>query len=147
VRRRDLVEVPDEAPKGFNLQVTYRDEKTGQITHTDPYILRVMGEEGSRAKSRMWERPAGSGNLFDKHNNPIGRWVTKEEKVGGKMIKKGTYVPTAEHIAWEKPLTKDQMLSKQMGEQQTRIAELEKELASITAEKTQSSAPKKDKGA
>lgn len=122
-------------PKGFDLMVTHRDERTGMVTHTTPYILRVCGEPGSSEKSRYWERPAGSGNLFDKQNNPVGRWVYTEEIVKGKKIRTGKHAPDEKHIAFTPPKTQDQMLREEASQAQVRIAELEKELASIQAEK------------
>jgi hypothetical protein len=73
MKRGSVEQQVEEAPKGFNLQVTYRDEQTGLITKHDPYILRVVGDGGNR--TQLFERPKGSGNCFDKQNNPIGRWV------------------------------------------------------------------------
>lgn len=138
--------------KGFDLVVTHRDEKTGQITRTEPYILRVIGEVGSNEKSRLWERPAGSGNLFDKKGNPVGRWVYEEKSVKGKKVRTGKFVPDVEHVEFVPPQTEDQKLRYEMTENKAKIAELERELAAIKAEKEKKSAPaqpaqKKDQGA
>lgn len=133
----------DETPKGFDLKVTHRHPRTGLITHTTPYILRVIGESGG-AKARVWERPAGSGNLWDKHNQPIGRW-DKTKPEGERFVK------DAEHIAWAAPETSDQKLARSVVEKDVRIQELERELASIRIESEKKTAPaaaqKKDKGA
>jgi len=118
----------DQKPKGFDTTVTHRDPKTGRITHTTPYILRVCGEPGSSEKARYWERPAGSGNLFDKHNNPIGRWVYEEKNVKGKMVKIGKYDPNAKHVEWVPPQTEDQKIASEN-------AALKAELAALKAEK------------
>jgi hypothetical protein len=113
----------------FDLQVTHRDEKTGKVFKTNPYTLRVLGSpEGGR--TRLWERPVGSGNLFDKKNNPVGRWVVDKDN------KQGKYVKDAKHIEFKIPETEDQKLAKTMIEQTSKIAELEKELANIRSEKT-----------
>jgi hypothetical protein len=129
-------------PKGFDLRVTHRDEKTGLVTHTDPYTLRVMGE-GS-AKVRYWERPAGSGNLFDKKGKPAGRW-DKTQPEGKRLL------ADVEHVAVIPVLTQDQKLRQQMTEDKAKIAQLEREVASIKAEKEKARpapAPqKKDLGA
>lgn len=130
-------------PTGFNLKVTYRDERTGLITHTDPYTVRYVGEVGSNEKSRLWERPKGSGNLFDKHNNPCGRWVYTEKVVKGKKINEGKYDPSAEHIAFTPPPTQDQKLAQELTAKDVRIAELEREMASIKAEQEKKSAQAK----
>jgi hypothetical protein len=143
----------EEQPKEFDLKVTYRDEKTGLITKRDPYILRVVGEQGSNVKSRLWERPAGSGNLFDKHMNPVGRWVYEEKTVRGKVVRVGKFVEGAEHIKYVPPMTEDQKLAQELLSKDAKIAELEREMAAIKAEETKKKqvAPvqqqKKDQGA
>lgn len=144
--------LPEEKPEtGFSTLVTHRDDKTGLVTHTDPYIRRVIGEVGSNERQTLWERPAGSGNLFNKAGNPIGRWVYEEKIVKGKAVKVGSYVPDAEHIAYVAPLTADQKLRQEMTADKVRMAELERELAQIKAEKEKKSAsaptPKKEQGA
>lgn len=106
----------------FNKTVTYRDEATGMITHTDPYVLRV-GKADDGGKTRTWERPPGSGNLFDSKGNPIGRRVN------------GKHVVDAEHVAFKAPETSDTKLARETLEKDARISELEKQLAGIKAEK------------
>lgn len=118
----------DNKPKGFDLIVTHRDPKTGQVIKSTPYILRVCGEQGSDQKARYWERPKGSGNLFDKHNNPVGRWIYEDKIVKGKKVKVGKYDEKAEHIKWVPPLTEDQKIAQ-------KNAALEAEVASLRAEK------------
>lgn len=121
----------DKPQTGFNLQVTYRDEHTGLITHEDPYIRRVVGEE----RQVLWERPKGSGNLFDKHNNPIGRWISEDKVIKGKAVKVGHHDPDAKHIAFTPPPTADQILAQTITEKDVKIAELEQELKAIQAER------------
>jgi hypothetical protein len=111
--------------EGFSLRVTYRDEKSGQVTHKDPYILRVLGEE----RRKVWERPVGSGNLWNKKGEAIGRWVVDPK------TKKGKFVEGAKHVEFVPPMTEDQKLAKSLIEKDVKIAELEKELALIKAEK------------
>lgn len=133
----------EETPKGFDLVVTHRDPKTGLVVRENPYILRVIGETGSSEKQRLWERPKGSGNLFDKHNNPVGRWVYEDKIVKGKKIRVGSYDEKAEHVAFTPPPTKDQLLAQGISERDVKIAELERELNAIKAEnekKTQTQA-------
>ncbi len=122
------VEEKEETKKGFDLTVTHRDSKTGLVTKHDPYTLRVIDHE------RLWERPAGSGNLWDKENNPIGRWISKTEVIKGKKAVTGTYDPNAQHVAWEPPLTEDQKIAKEN-------ATLRQELAALKAEKAKTEAP------
>lgn len=110
-----------EVKQGFDLKVMHRDEKTGLVTHTNPYTLRVV-EAPTGGKRQLFERPVGSGNLWDKANKPFGRWV------------KGKHVPDAEHVQFDMPETHDQKVARAMTEQQVKIAELEKELNSIKSE-------------
>lgn len=138
--------------KGFDLTVTHRDEKTGQVIRTEPYILRVIGEVGSNEKTRLWERPAGSGNLFDKKGNAVGRWVYEDKIVKGKKVRTGKFEPDVEHVEFVAPQTEDQKLRQQLTEDKAKIAELERELAAVRMEKEKKSAPiqptqKKDQGA
>lgn len=109
------VRLEEESPKGFNLKVTYRDED-GSIYKKDPYILRVVD------KRKLWERPVGSGNLWDRKNQPIGRWVN------------GKHDEKAEHIAFTPPETEDQKLARSVVEKDSKIKALEAELASMKAE-------------
>ena len=113
--------------QGFDLQVTHRDEKTGVVVRKNPYVLRVV-QAPDGGKSRYWERPVGSGNLFDKKGNPIGRWE-KDPKSG-----KGRFIASAEHVEFTPPETDDQKLARSVVERDVRIAELEKELANIRNE-------------
>lgn len=114
-------ELEEFKPKGFDLKVTHRDEKTGLVTHKNPYTMKVIASADG-GKSRIFERPVGSGNLWNKKGDPIGRYVD------GKWDKK------AEHVAFTPPETEDQKLAKTVITKDARIAELERELASIKAE-------------
>lgn len=132
----------EEKPRGFDLVVHHRDNKTGLVTKEDSYILRTIAMGTTGDKSRVWERPKGSGNLWDRDNNPIGRWdKTKPE---GERFLKGEA-----HVKWEAPETNDQKLARAMGEQQLKIAELERKL--IEMEQAKKDAPvqtqKKTQGA
>ena len=116
-----------EVAKGFDLQVTYRDERTGLVTHKNPYTLRVI-EATDGGKSRIYERPVGSGNIWDKKGNPIGRWLIDEK------TKKGKFIKDVQHIVFTPPETQDQKLVRSLTEKDGRIAALEKELGNIRAE-------------
>lgn len=129
-----MSETQEDKKPEFSTKVTHRDEKTGLVVKQDPYILRVSGETGSNVKNRMWERPAGSGNLFDKQMNPIGRWESEEKVIRGKKVKVGKYNPDAKHIEWKAPETQDQKLAREHAEATAKNAALEKELASLKAE-------------
>ena len=128
----------EQKPK-FDLVVTHRDPKSGMITHTTPYILRRVGEVGSSEKTDLWERPSGSGNLFDAEMNPVGRWVYEEQKIKGKVVKVGHHEPDAEHIAFVPPLTADEKLRQEVAATQVELAETKRELAAIKAEREKAS--------
>lgn len=128
----------EQKPK-FDLVVTHRDPKSGMITHTTPYILRRVGEVGSSEKTDLWERPSGSGNLFDAEMNPVGRWVYEEQKIKGKVVKVGHHEPEAEHIVFVPPLTEDQKLRHELSSKQVELEETKRELAAIKAEREKAS--------
>ncbi len=121
-------------PKGFDLTVHHRDPRTGALVDVTPYTLRVCGETGSSEKTYLWERPKGSGNLFDKNNNPVGRWEFEERTVNGRKARVGFHKPDAQHLAFVQPLTADQKLKASLTEKDARILELERELKAIQAE-------------
>jgi hypothetical protein len=127
----------------LGLRVTYRNMKTGMVEKSDPYVLRIVGEGGNR--TQLWERPAGSGNLWSHAHGgkAVGRWdLSKAE--GERFIK------DAAHIAWAPPETEDQILARSIATKDNKINELEREIAAIKAEKIardEKSVQKKDKGA
>lgn len=112
--------------------VTHRDERTGLVTHSDPYTLRVCGVQGGE-KTEIFERPPGSGNCFNKAGQAIGRWIIDPK------TKKGALKEGEPHVAFERPPTKDEQLKKSLVTKDARIAELERELAAINAEKEKKS--------
>ena len=136
------MEQQKEQTKGFDLLVTQRDEHTGLVTNTDPYIYRVTSVEGG-GRAKYWERPEGSGNLFSMKGTPVGRWdATKPE--GQRFIK------DAPHIAFTPPQTEDQKLRSALLAKDAKVSALEAELAAVKAEKEKKSAPapqKKEPGA
>jgi len=115
--------------QGFDLTVTHRDPHTGLITHRNPYTLRIVASSDG-SKQRLWERPSGSGNIWDRHGNPAGRF--EKTIVEGKSV--GKFVAGAKHKEFVKPLTADQLLANSLVTKDSRIAELEKELANIRAD-------------
>jgi hypothetical protein len=121
------------APQGFDLRVTFRDDKTGQVTHTNPYTMRVVAAADG-GKTRIFERPVGSGNMWNKKGEPIGRWE------GGKFL------AGEKHLAFTLPETKDQILARSVVEKDNHIAQLERELASIRNEAQPKVAAKKEQG-
>lgn len=124
-----------ELPK-FDITVTHRDPRSGRITHKTPYILHIVDGQ------RFWEKPAGSGNCFNGHGAPIGRWIREEKIVKGKKTVQGEFVEGAAHIEWTPPVTQDQQVAKEN-------AALKAELAALKAESVKKIQPaqKKDQGA
>jgi hypothetical protein len=121
----------------FDFQVTFRDDKTGVVTYSDPYILRVVAA-GDGGKMRVMERPKGSGNLFNKNNEPVGRWIA------------GKWDKDAAHVAFTPPETSDQKLARELIQTNSELAETKRELAAIKAEAEAKSAKapaKKEQGA
>lgn len=117
---------PEVEVVGFDTRVTHRDPKTGRIVRQDPYIMRTVRKDGG-GSAQYFERPAGSGNLFDGQNRPIGRWdPTKKE---GERFLAGQA-----HIAWERPKTEDEKLQAQLIAAETKTKILEAELAAVKAE-------------
>ena len=115
--------------QGFDLTVTHRDGTTGLVVEKTPYIMRVDN------RVRYWERPAGSGNLFNKKGDPCGRWdKTKPE---GQR-----YDAKAKHVAFTPPETLDSKLRRESLEKDAQIAALQKEISSIKGEATQGKAAK-----
>lgn len=123
-----------EQNQGFDLMVTHRDPKTGLIVRNDPYTLVVGSAEGG-GKSQLFERPSGSGNVWNKRGQAIGRFI-RDEKTG-----KRKYDASAIHVEFIPPETEDQKLARSLVEKDDRIAQLEKELAGIKTE-----AKKKNEG-
>lgn len=129
--------------KAWPPKVTYRNRKTGQVERQEPYIMRTVGSKDNRNRVNYLEFPAGSGNLWDAKWNAIGRWDASKPE-GQRFLK------DAPHVAWVPPETGDQKLAREMAQDRMRIAELEKELASIKAESDGVKAKpssKKDSGA
>lgn len=108
----------------FDLVVTHRDAKSGAVISSNPYLMTVIQTENGRM--RLFERPPGSGNLYDKNNLPVGRWKYEDD---GKGKKKKIFDEGAEHVAYQKPETKDQKLARTVLEKEAEIAELKKALA------------------
>lgn len=135
-RRSQVEESKQEVLVESGLKVNYRDSKTGLQVKKDPYILRFVGDGGN--KVQLWERPAGSGNLWSKPagGKPAGRW-DKSKPEGSR------HLVGADHVEWNPPETKDQLLAREYAEQSNRIKELEAELSAIRMEKEKKAGPSK----
>lgn len=132
--KKDLSFNQEQPVIGFDTRVTHRDPKTGLVAAQDPYTLRVVSE--GTDKIYLFERPVGSGNLFGKQGNKLGRWVKNE------------WVKDAPHVEFIMPETQDEKLAREYAQKDLEIAELQKELAAVKAEKEKKTQPPKtDKGA
>lgn len=114
--------------EGFDILVTHRDEKTGLVAMSDPYTLRVSGIAGGE-RTEIFERPPGSGNCFNKKGEAIGRWVVDPK------TKRGALDEKLAHVKVDPPMSPAAKAKLESERKDSRIAELEKELAAIQAEK------------
>lgn len=129
-----------EKRNAFDVTVTHRDPLTGVVVRQDPYKLTIKQTEQGRLS--LYERPPGSGNLYDAQNKPCGRWKFED---GIKL-----YDPKAAHIKVEPKETEEQKFARKLREIEAENERLkkqlaEKEIASIRAEgqqKEQTSKPK-----
>jgi len=119
----------EEVKQGFDLVVTHRDRKSGAVTKENPYTLHVVSA-GDGGKTRIFERPVGSGNAWDAQGKPIGRW------------EEGKFKKDAPHIEFTPPETSDMKLARSLNEKDSRIAQLERELSAIKAEGKKADAPR-----
>lgn len=103
---------------------------------SDPYTLRVC-KTADGDKTEIFERPPGSGNCFAKNGEAIGRWIVSEKKdeKTGKMVKVGALDSNAAHIKTDPPMSPAAKQALETQRKDSRIAELERELAAIQAEK------------
>lgn len=118
-------------PTSFDLQVTHREEKTGLVTQSNPYTLRVIASADG-GKMRIYERPVGSGNLWNKKMEPIGRWV------------KGKWEKDAKHVAFSAPETSDQKLARELVAKDAALSAALMELEAIKAEQAKKEQAAKD---
>lgn len=125
---------PSDVEQNPMLRVTYHDSRTGLVKKKEPYIMRVVGEGGNR--TQYFERPAGSGNLFNFNAEPIGRWDASKPE--GERFLEG-----AKHIEFVMPETADEKLAHSIITKDVKIKELEAELRAIKAEAEKKSAPPK----
>lgn len=119
----------------FDFQVTHRDTKTGQIVKQNAYTQKVVKTEDG-GKTSVMERPVGSGNLWNKKNEAVGRWVFKNEK-----DKQGFWDKDAKHVEFVVPDTQDQKLQKSLIEKDIKLQAALKELEAIKAEKEAKNKP------
>lgn len=104
--------------KVFDTVVTYRDAQTGLVTSQNPYILRVVGS-GEGGRTRYYERPKGSGNLFNAKGEAVGRWV------------EGKFQKGAEHVAYVPPKSEKEQLAEALAAKELALAAREAEIAEL----------------
>jgi uncharacterized small protein (DUF1192 family) len=122
---RGVESVPD--PNKFDL-ITHHWNRQGQLTRTNLYIMYII--EGNK----YFERPVNSGNLWHENNQPAGR-VEKTFGPNGVVAKK-SFDYKAPHKAYTPKLEGNDALKYQVEQERDRIAELERELAAIKAERS-----------
>ncbi len=100
----------------FDRRVQIRDESTGRLVKKQHYANHKFGNIS------LLERPVGSGNMFDEHGNPVGRWKHTEEGKWAKFEEAHVEVAQFEEV-------------RSVEELAGRNAQLEAELAALKAEK------------
>lgn len=117
----------------FDLVVNHRDPKTGLQTKSNPYTLHVVGLPNGE-KMRLFERPIGSGNVYDGQNRPAGRFdKTKPEKE--------RHLPDEPHVAFIAPQTEDEKLAASLIAKDAQLAAMQKELDLMKADAAKKAAP------
>lgn len=121
---------PRDFTKGFDLRVTIRDGKTGEVIRKQPYRIHMRGD------SRYYERPVKSGNLFFEDGKEAGRLIPGDK---GKTV----IDAKAKHIEVPAEVPKDLKALEEQNE------ELRAEVAAMRAEreKRDASAPQKQQAA
>lgn len=93
------------APKLFDLK-THNFDPKGRLLSTNHYTLRII------SGSRYFERPVGSGNLFDEAGEPAGRLVDGKVESGALHI---DFIPpreaTPEELAAENAALQRELLA------------------------------------
>lgn len=109
----------------FSLRVvTHRDKKTGKIVKTNPY--RVFVDNGVE----YIEWPVGSGNLWFRGDDING---IKPSHAG--RYENGKVLKGAAHKPYERPLTEDEKLARELATQKQELEALRAELSAIKKEK------------
>jgi len=137
VRSAKSIKEKETVAVGFDLTVTHRNQY-GEIVKQDPYTLIVSaGSDGGKVK--LWERPKGSGNVWNRKGEPIGRYL-RDERTG-----RGKFHAGAPHVEVVAPASPEEMYEKLTKDQAARIKALESELRAMQAENKKTQKP--DKGA
>lgn len=109
----------------FDNRVQIRDEQSGRLIKTQPYAIHKFGS------NTLMERPIGSGNMFNQHDEPIGKWKLEKDGSWSKVGDEHSSAPAYQMVG-----TVDDLLTKN--------AELEAELAALKAEKAPKEALKEE---
>jgi hypothetical protein len=127
------------SPANFDIKVTHYD-RSGAVVKQDPYTL-IVAAAHEGGKTRLWERPKNSGNIFDRHGKPCGRIIRNPE------TGKSKYVKGEPHVFVPPVVSKEEQLLKQTSDQALRIKALEAELAAVRYEAEPKRAELKPKAA
>lgn len=101
----------------FDARVHIRNEKTGALVKKQHYAWHMFGDK------KMFERPIGSGNMFNQAGEPIGKWEMNKEN--GHWAKVSDVQENAE--SYEMVGTVEDLIDEN--------SELKAELAALKAEK------------
>lgn len=131
-QEKQIIEDPQrpygsEGEQVFDNRVHIRNAETGRLIRRQHYAMHAFSDK------KIWERPIGSGNMFDAHGDPIGRWKRADKGHWEQISKEHSAVPMAEKIA-----TPDELIA--------RNSELESELAALKADLEMKTAPVKSHG-
>lgn len=123
-----IIESPEYIPGSFDLRVTVKNAKTGEVIKHQPYNLHCDG------KDKYFERPIGSGNLFYGSGQPAGRWMRNPDWKKGSSVPEYYANTEAEHVEFEVTQAR-QLTVEAMQAAEADNASLRAELAALKAEK------------
>lgn len=103
----------------FDSRVKIVNEKTGKILAYQPYVMHTFGE----ANVVIYERPPGSGNMFNAQGESIGRYEFKKDSGGTWSKFSDDHIATKPHPIDEKEALRE------------RLETTEAELAALKAER------------
>ena len=102
----------------FDNRVKIFNEKTGQILAYQPYAMHIFGD----SKEQIFERPMGSGNMYNAKGESIGRWE-QDKKTGHWKKFADEHIPTKPI-----PVNVEERLSEELDAANAEIAQLKSEL-------------------
>lgn len=129
---KPIIEVPprqygSDGEQVFDNRTHIRDADSGRLLKKQPYAYHVFND------TKMWERPIGSGNMYNHFGDPIGRWKSAGRGAWEKISETHSDAPT-----YEKVMTVEDLVQ--------RNSELELEVAALKAEQTAKTTPPQKTG-